>query len=106
MKIGVKQNEVSVAVINKTSHSLPTERGSLLKLVVNVKGNNNNLIACKQDEYAKDSDTQIKAGKKKEIVFELKQPFKEVDAKLSYIPSPKRPKAKEFVVVEANYVRQ
>jgi len=105
LKIDVKQDYVTVTVINKTSHSLPTERGSSLKLVVNVKGDNDGLVACKQDEYAKDSDTQIKAGKKSEFVFGVKQPFKEIEAKLSYVPSPKRPKAEEFVVVNANYIQ-
>lgn len=105
LEIDVKQNDATVAVINKTSHSLPTEKESSLKLVVNVKGDNGALVDCKQDEYAKDSDTQIMADKKNRISFDIKKPFTKIDAKFLYVPSPKRPKSKEFVVVKANYVR-
>lgn len=98
LELEVEQNNVTLTVINKTSHSLPTEKGSKLKLVVNVKGDNGVLISSNQEEYAKDSKTQIKAGKSKQISLKIEQPFKKVNAELWYIPSPQIEKIEEFVV--------
>jgi len=106
LDINVENDLVTVSIINNTSHSLPTEKGSKLKLVVNVKGEKDELIVCKQNEFTKDLDTQIKVNEENKLDFNVEKPFQKIDAQLSYMPSPNMTKLNEFIVVKENYIKE